>query len=190
MRKEGPEDATPVDELVDRARAGDVSAFEALMRVHYGRVLGVTRGICGRDSDAEDAAQDTFVRAWRALPGFRGDSAFSTWLYRIATNVSLTLVTRRREAATDVIPEQPTVADAPEERMLDAERLTVVRRTLDGLSPDARAAFVLRELEGLTYDEIAEALDITLSAVKSRIFRARQAIADALRDHDRVGGAP
>lgn len=190
MTPEADADAQVDDQLVGEARAGDVAAFEDLVRRHYAEVYGVTKGICGRDSDAEDATQDTFVRAWRALPSFRGDSAFATWLYRIATNVSLTMVTRRREAATDEIPDRASHASAPDARLEDRERLGVVRTVMDDLPPDARAAFVLRDIRGLSYDEIAETLDISLSAVKSRIFRARRAVAEALATYDRQGVTP
>lgn len=174
--------------VLQRAQAGDVGAFEELVRLHYGKVFGVCLGVCGNRSDAEDAAQDAFVRAWRALPSFRGDSAVSTWLYRIATNVSLTLISRRRESVSDDVPERPDVTESPEGQFEGMERIGVVQQTLQQLTPDARAAFILRDIEGLSYDEIAQNLDITLSAVKSRIFRARQAVADALAAHDRDGG--
>lgn len=171
-------------ELVERARGADATAFEELIRRNYGLVFSVCRGVCGREADAEDAAQDTFVRAWRALPTFRADSAFSTWLYRIATNVSLSLVTRRKDTAAETVPERADLSSSPEGQVEGLERVGVVRRALDDLSDDARAAFVLRDVNGLSYDEIAETLEISLSAVKSRIFRARQAVADALAAHD------
>lgn len=181
-------DAGADDNLVNSARDGDVAAFEQLVRLHYAQVYGVARGILGRDTDAEDATQDTFVRAWRALPSFRGDSEFTTWLYRIATNVSLTMVKRRRDAATNKIPDRGTRATAPDARLEDRERLAVVQQIMDGLPADARAAFVLRDIQGLTYEHIAETLDISLAAVKSRIFRARRALADGLSAYDQVGG--
>ena len=183
------DDVRTIDPRVDKARQGDVAAFEQLVREHYGAVYAVARGITGRDGDAEDATQDTFVRAWRAMPTFRGDAKFSTWLHRIATNVSLTLVTRRKDKATDDIPDSASMATSPESRLEDRERLSIVHSTMEQLPADARAAFVLRDVQGLTYDEIAETLGISLSAVKSRIFRARQTIADALRTFDMQGSS-
>ena len=181
------DDVRTMDPRVDKARQGDVAAFEQLVREHYGAVYAVARGITGRDGDAEDATQDTFVRAWRAMPTFRGDAKFSTWLHRIATNVSLTLVTRRKDKATNDIPDSASMATSPEARMEDRERLSIVHSTMEQLPADARAAFVLRDVQGLTYDEIAETLGISLSAVKSRIFRARQTIADANEDLRHAG---
>lgn len=172
-----------------RAQRGDVGAFEELIRRTYGLVLSVCRGVCGSGGEAEDAAQETFVRAWRALPGFRGDAAVTTWLYRIATNVSLTAVRRRRPTAQpDELPDIADVRDDPSATAEGFERVAVVRAALAELSDDARAAFVLRDVEGLSYDDIADALGISLGAVKSRIFRARQHIAGALQAYD-VGAA-
>ncbi len=183
------DDENDEDLRVAKAQQGDVRAFESLVREHYGAVYGVARGITGRDGYAEDATQEAFVRAWRALPNFRGDSAFSTWLHRIATNVSLTLVSRRKDKASSEIPDRASTATSPEFRLEDRQRLTVVRETMNGLPPDARAAFVLRDVQGLSYDEIASTLDISLAAVKSRIYRARQTVAEALKAYDLQGSA-
>ena len=189
MHRSGPAFAVFDDaELLARARGGDVGAFEEVIRRNYGMLFSVARGICGRDADAEDAVQETFVRAWRALATFRGDSQVSTWLYRIATNTSLSLVTRRKEGVSSDVPDRPDPTSSPDGTVEGMERVAVVQRALADLSEDARAAFVLRDVQGLPYEEIAETLDVSLSAVKSRIFRARQAVADALSAHDRGEG--
>lgn len=170
--------------LVDRARRGDVAAFETLVRGHHRRMYAVAFRIVRNATDAEDATQDAFVRAWRALPNYRGDAKFSTWLYRITTNVALNKVTRRREHASDEIPERVSTAADPARRVTDAERLDIVLAALDTLTPEQRATYLLRDVEGLAYEDIAEALGISLSAVKSRLFRARQDLAQALAAYD------
>lgn len=176
--------ATDERRLLERAQGGDVGAFEDIVRLHYRNVYGVAMGICGNAGDAEDAAQETFVRAWRAIGGFRGDARIGTWLYRIATNVTLSLVGRRRDVPTDDVPDAPSDIGAPERRLEGRERLAVLQQALETLTPDARATFVLRDVEGLSYEEIAAALETTVSAVKSRLFRARRTVAEALASHD------
>lgn len=178
--------APPEAALVERAQRGDVTAFEELVRRHHGRVRAVALRVTNDAADADDCTQEAFLRAWRALPSFRLDAAFSTWLYRIVTNVALNLVTRRRERPRDDVPEVVDVTDAPEARSVGRERLDVVVRAMDELTPEQRAVFVLRDVEGLSYDDVAGALDITLPAVKSRLFRARQEIAAALARYDGV----
>jgi RNA polymerase sigma-70 factor, ECF subfamily len=177
--------------LVTRARDGDVAAFEELVRRHRDRAYRVALRICRRPAAAEDVAQDALVRAWRSLPAFRGDARFSTWLYRIVTNLALNEVTRRREGTGGEVPEHAaSAADDPAARTVDAERLDVLLAALDVLTPDQRACLVLREVEQLSYEEVAEVLDVTVPAVKGRLFRARQELAAALAAYDEPGGGP
>jgi RNA polymerase sigma-70 factor, ECF subfamily len=157
--------------LVAAAQAGDPHAFEALIRRHHGAVYRVALRMLGSELDAEDAAQEALVQAWRALPTFRGESAFSTWLYRIVTNRCL-----KARAASHPVQPLLDVMDSdsdPAEALAQSERLHALARNVLALPAEQRAALVLRELEGLSYEQIARALDVTVPAVKGRIHRAR-----------------
>ncbi len=182
---DAPDDA----ELVARARDGeDLAAFEELVRRHRDAAYRVALRICRNGADAEDVTQEALVRAWRSLGAFRGDARFSTWLYRIVTNLALNRVTRRREDATAEVPEPPGGSELdPALRAEAGERLEVVVEALDALTPDQRACLVLREVEGLSYEELADVLDTTVQAVKGRLFRARSEIAAVLARYDDAG---
>lgn len=156
------------------------------MRRHRDTAYRVALRICLNPADAEDAAQEALVRAWRALPGFRGDAAFSTWLYRIVTNVALSTVKRRREQPTGELPEPAGPDLDPATTAEGRERLAAAGAALAALTPEQRACWVLREVEGLAYDELADVLGLTLPAVKSRLFRARSEITAALERYERV----
>lgn len=177
-------------ELVARARADDPAAFEELVRRHRDRIYRVALRVCRHPADAEDVTQEAIVRAWRALGTFRGDAAFTTWLYRIVTNLALNRVTRRREHATERVPEPAGPGEAldPARRAEDRERLDAALAALDTLTAEQRACYVLRELEGLSYDELAEVLDISVASVKGRLYRARQDLVAALERYDATGG--
>lgn len=143
-----------------------------LVRRHQARVYRVALRILGSDVDAQDAAQEAFVQAWRALDRFRGESAVSTWLYRIVTNRCLNmLATRRRTEALD--SNMPSTRGDPAQIAEQREGFAVLARTIAGLPAEQRAALVLREFEGLSYEETARVLGVSLAAVKSRIHRAR-----------------
>lgn len=182
--------------LVERVQRGDMRAFEMLVVKYQRRIERLIARIV-RDPDAvQDMAQETFVRAWRALPGFRGESAFYTWLYRIAVNTARkSLVERRRDP---VVPEGPAVSDVedegtfvaglepshedtPEAWLASQEVAQAVNDAIEALSEDLRQAIVLREIEGLGYEEIAAVMNCPIGTVRSRIFRAREAIAERLR---------
>jgi len=172
-------------DLVVRAREhDDVAAFEELVRRHRDRAYRVALRVCRDPTAAEDVAQEAFVRVWRGLHGFRADSQFSTWLYRIVTNLALNRVTRRREDPTGDVPEPAGRHLDPAVRAEDSERLGTALQALDALTPEQRACFVLREVEGLSYEELAEVLDTTVAGVKGRLFRAREELATALRAYD------
>jgi len=158
--------------LVRAAQNGDVDAFEELVRRHQASVYRVALRILGSSADAQDAVQETFIRAWQALPHFRHDSTISTWLYRIATRRALHRIAARRTTETldEVEPEGgPDPADSAERR----ERLRAVTHAIANLPPEQRAALVLREFEGLSYQEVADILGAGLPAIKTRIHRAR-----------------
>ncbi len=182
--------------LVDRAKRGEVSAFEMLV-VKYQRRIERLVSRMVRDADlVQDIAQETFIRAYRALPQFRGDSAFYTWLYRIAVNTAKkALVERKRDplinesslVSTDDGEEPSRVENelsdgsTPESLLASKEIAATVNAAIDALSEDLRQAIVLREIEGLSYEEIADVMNCPIGTVRSRIFRAREAIASKLR---------
>jgi RNA polymerase sigma-70 factor (ECF subfamily) len=192
MNEQGDADAV----LVERAKRGEVSAFEMLV-VKYQRRIERLIGRMVRDTDlVQDIAQETFIRAYRALPQFRGDSAFYTWLYRIAVNTAKkALVEKKRDplvfegamVSTDQ-GEEPSRAEnelsdgeTPETVLASRQVASVVNAAIDALSEDLRQAIVLREIEGLSYEEIADVMNCPIGTVRSRIFRAREAIASKLR---------
>jgi len=183
--------------LVERVKAGDKRAFELLV-IKYQRRIERLIGRMVRDSDAvADIAQESFIRAYRALPQFRGDSAFYTWLYRIAVNTAKkALVDMRRDplitdsaraSSSDDDDEtswrgaEPTDAETPEAVLASKEIAATVNAAIEALSEDLRQAITLREIEGLSYEEIAELMQCPIGTVRSRIFRAREAIAVRLR---------
>lgn len=180
-------------QLVERAQRGDKHAFELLV-VKYQRRLGRLISRFVRDSaEAEDVTQEAFIKAYRALPSFRGDSAFYTWLYRIGINTAknyLVSLGRRAPTSTQFDVEesedfeganQLQDMNTPENIMMSKEVVGVVNATLLKLPEDLRTALTLREIEGLSYEEIAEIMSCPIGTVRSRIFRARETIATNLR---------
>jgi RNA polymerase sigma-70 factor, ECF subfamily len=179
-------------QLVRRVQAGDKSAFNLLVLKYQHRVLKLVGRFVNDSAEAEDVAQEAFIKAYRALASFRGDSAFYTWLYRIAINTAKNALVsnRRRPVDFDLDLQDPEQydrharlkdADTPEGVLLTEEIRTVVERAMEQLPEDLRTAIVLRELEGLSYEEIAEAMDCPVGTVRSRIFRAREAIDKKLK---------
>jgi RNA polymerase sigma-70 factor (ECF subfamily) len=181
---------TPDDndqQLVQRVQKGDKSAFDLLVLKYQHRVLKLVGRFVNDAADAQDVAQEAFLKAYRALPSFRGDSAFYTWLYRIAINTAKNALVsnRRRPVDFDLDMQDPEQydrharlkdVDTPEGVLLTEEIRLVVERAMEQLPEDLRTAIVLREIEGLSYEEIAEAMDCPVGTVRSRIFRAREAI--------------
>ena len=183
-------------QLVERVKQGDVRAFEMLV-VKYQRRIERLIGRMVRDVDlVEDIAQETFIRAYRALPQFRGDSAFYTWLYRIAVNTAKKslmdlkrdpLVSENRRRDDDANDETSRAenelsdGETPEALLASKEIAAAVNAAVAGLSEDLRQAITLREIEGLSYEEIADVMNCPIGTVRSRIFRAREAIAARLR---------
>lgn len=182
--------------LVERARRGDQRAFEMLV-VKYQRRIERLIGRMVRDVDlVQDIAQESFIRAYRALPQFRGDSAFYTWLYRIAVNTAKkallemkrdpmvtesALVRADDDDETSRGANELSHSETPEAVLASKEIARTVNAAIEALSEDLRQAIVLREIEGLTYEEIADMMNCPIGTVRSRIFRAREAIAQRLR---------
>jgi RNA polymerase sigma-70 factor (ECF subfamily) len=171
----------PTDaDLVSRAQAGRLDAFEELVRRHRLATYRVALRMLGDDGDAEDATQDAFVQAWRSLGGFRADAAFSTWMYRIVTNRCLNMLRARRR--TEPLPQDREAPASRPDRIAEGRwQVQDLARAIARLTPEQRAPLVLRELQGCTYDEIAEALDLSISAVKSRLHRARLELLASMR---------
>ncbi|MGW5717813.1 RNA polymerase sigma factor [Amycolatopsis sp. NPDC003865] len=178
-------------DLVAKAAAGDDAAFGVLVRRHTPRMYRVALRITGSAAEAEDVVQDSWLAAWRAFPGFRNESAVSTWLYRVVTNSALALLRRRRPTVSlDEPADRSTVDTAllaaavpgPEGRVVRAEEVDAVLRAIGRLEVSQRVPLVLRELEGLSYDEVAEVLDVNVGALRSRLHRARVALLAELRE--------
>ena len=184
-------------QLVERAKGGDPKAFEMLV-IKYQRRIERLIARMVRDVDlVQDIAQESFIRAYRALPQFRGDSAFYTWLYRIAVNTAKKalvdlkrdpLVTESARASmnddddeTSRVERELSDGETPEAVLASKEIAQAVNAAIEALSDDLRQAITLREIEGLSYDEIAELMNCPIGTVRSRIFRARESIAQRLR---------
>jgi len=174
------------EQLVLRAQEGDDRAFELLVRKYQYKIIQLVARLVG-EADAADVAQETFIKAYRALAGFRGQSAFYTWLYRIGINTAKNhIVSRGRRPANQDIDiadaeqyghtEHLSDVNTPESLLLSEEIKRKVAEVIHKLPPDLRQAITLRELEGLSYEEIAEVMDCPIGTVRSRIFRAREAI--------------
>ena len=174
-------------ELVRRVQRGDSTAFDALVRKYQHRIIGLIGRYIPDWSECQDVAQETFLRAYRALGSFRGDAQFYTWLHRIAVNTAKNhLVAQNRRPPTDDIDagdaEQFDTGirlrdnDTPEHELLRQEIESTVMRVVDALPEELRAAISLREVDGLSYDEIANRMGCPIGTVRSRIFRAREAI--------------
>ncbi|HEV3285509.1 MAG TPA: RNA polymerase sigma factor RpoE [Steroidobacteraceae bacterium] len=180
--------------LVRRVQRGDKGAFDALVLKYQHKLVKLVMRYVRNPAEAEDIAQEAFIKAYRALPQFRGDSAFYTWLYRIAINTAKNAVVSRdrspieynidRHDNDESYDMQGRMKDSetPEGLVLTDEIRTTVNAAIDALPEDLRTAIVLRELEGLSYEEIAAAMDCPVGTVRSRIFRAREAIDHRLRE--------
>ena len=161
--------------LVTRAQQGDRGAFGELIGIHYNGVIQVVYHLCGNAQVAEDAAQETFLRAWQHLPDYRPQGALRSWLYRIAVNAALDMVRREAKIASEDVDELP-LADAqpgPEASVVAGERAALVQQAVNALPPASRAVLVLREYQELSYQEIAATLDIPVGTVMSRLNYAR-----------------
>lgn len=179
-------------ELVERVQAGDKAAFDVLVLKYQHKIVNLVMRYVNDSAEALDVAQEAFLKAYRALPSFRGDSAFYTWLYRIAINTAKNylVASKRRPLDYDLDLQDPEQFDmqsrlsdvaSPEAVAQSEEIREMVNNTIDGLPDDLRTAIVLREVEGMSYEEIAEAMDCPVGTVRSRIFRAREAVDKRLK---------
>jgi len=179
-------------ELVVRVQKGDKSAFDLLVRKYQHRIAKLVSRYVYDRSEVEDVTQEAFIKAYRAIKGFRGESAFYTWLYRIAINTAKNYLVAqgRRPSIADVETEDAEASDigtnlrdatTPERQMLADEIGRTVERVLAALPEDLRTAVTLREIDGLSYEEIAEVMNCPIGTVRSRIFRAREAIDQELQ---------
>lgn len=178
--------------LVERVQAGDMAAFDLLVKKYQHKIIGLVGRYVKDHHEAMDVTQEAFIKAYRALPGFRGESAFYTWLYRIATNTAKNYLAAksRRPPGTDVDLEDAEHFDSdvglreietPEGELYREELERVVNKTLSAMPEELRVALTLREFDGLSYEDIAAVMNCPVGTVRSRIFRAREAIDSAIR---------
>ena len=180
-------------QLVERAQRGDKRAFELLVEKYQRKLARLLSRLVRDPGEVEDVTQEAFVKAYRALPSFRGDSAFYTWLYRIGINTAknyLVAMKRRAPTSTEIDAEEAEGYESgeqlrdintPESLLLTKEIATTVNAAIESLPEELRSAIQLRELEGMSYEEIAKLMDCPIGTVRSRIFRAREAIAERLK---------
>jgi RNA polymerase sigma-70 factor (ECF subfamily) len=180
-------------QLVARAQRGDKQAFELLVEKYQRKLARLLSRFIRDPAEVEDVTQEAFIKAYRALPAFRGDSAFYTWLYRIGINTAknyLMAMGRRAPTSTEVEAEeaegfeegeQLRDINTPESMLLSNEIARTVNATIEQLPEELRTAIQMREIEGMSYEDIAKAMDCPIGTVRSRIFRAREAIAEQLR---------
>jgi RNA polymerase sigma-70 factor (ECF subfamily) len=191
-------------QLVSRAQAGDISAFEALVEAHRDKVYGLALRMTRSEADAAEITQDTFLSAYQHLKDFRGDAAFGSWVHRIAANNALMRLRHRRvvqaaegELQGPEFTERGSLADYPaqdwsrtaEGKILDAELGRAIQEATDRLPEGYREVFLLKDLEGLSYEQIAEATGDSIPAIKSRLHRARLALREAIDRFYNQGGA-
>jgi len=180
-------------QLVARAQRGDKRAFELLVEKYQRKLARLLSRFIRDPAEVEDVTQEAFIKAYRALPAFRGDSAFYTWLYRIGINTAknyLMAMGRRAPTSTEIEAdeaegfeegEQLRDINTPESVLLSNEIAETVNATIEGLPEELRRAIQMREIEGMSYEDIAQAMNCPIGTVRSRIFRAREAIAEQLR---------
>ena len=180
-------------QLVERAQRGEKHAFELLVSKYQRKLARLLSRFIRDPTEVEDVTQEAFIKAYRALPSFRGDSAFYTWLYRIGINTAknyLVAMGRRAPTTTEIDSEEAEGFEdgehlrdlnTPENEMMSRQVAETVNQTLEELPEELRTAITLREIEGLSYEDIARIMDCPIGTVRSRIFRAREAIAERLR---------
>ncbi|TQV72825.1 RNA polymerase sigma factor RpoE [Aliikangiella marina] len=179
-------------ELVERVQRGDKRAFDLLVSKYQNKIFVIISRFISDQAEVYDVAQDTFIKAYRALPNFRGESAFYTWIYRIAINTAKNYLTAkgRRPPSSDIDSQEAEsygVGSAlrenasPESLMMRDQLKKVIFDTIDELPEDLKTAITLREIDGLSYEEIAESMDCPVGTVRSRIFRAREAIDERVK---------
>lgn len=181
-------------DLVRRAQAGDARAFDSLVTRYRGKVYGMCYHLVQNEQDAWDLAQEAFIKAWRALASFKGDASFYTWIYRIAHNSTYDWLRKRKiEGAGEFDDERqagvaagaetvPKGEHRPDEALKNRELGARIQQAIDQLSPDHRTAILLREVEGFSYEEIAQIMESSMGTVMSRLFYARKKLQELLKD--------
>jgi RNA polymerase sigma-70 factor (ECF subfamily) len=189
-------DADEDGPLVARAKAGDMRAYDELVTRHRGKIFAMIRNMIHQEADAWDVSQDVFVKAWQALPRFEAKARFSTWLYRIAHNAVYDWARKRKiESAGEFNDEifgrdridpasatTPSGAESPDDSLANGELRAKIEQALDKLSAEHRECVILKDVQGLSYKEIAEVMDCSLGTVMSRLFYARQKLQVLLKD--------
>ena len=180
------------ENIIARARRGDADAFEQLVIAYRDQVFRLALRMCGNEADADEAAQEAFLSAWKALPNFRGDSQFSTWLYQLTSHAAIDLLRReKRQIAAEDITEV-SVSDpgpSPQQQAERSETRQAVRDAMGQLSPEYRQIVVLRFLQELSYEEIGAVLKLPPGTVKSRLNRAKAQLKDILSKNGNLFGA-
>ena len=181
--------------LIERASGGDPAAFNQLMEMHEKRMYAVALRMCANREDAQDCLQEAMLRIYRSISGFKGQSSFGTWVYRITMNTCLDELRRRKARKSTSLdnlvdagwsPSDET--DTPERHAVQSEQRRTIERAIADLPEDMRAAIVLRDIQGLAYDEIADALSVNVGTVKSRISRGRERLREKLSAHPELFG--
>ena len=182
-------------ELVRAAAGGDTEAFERLVRTYENKIYHLALRMCGSSEEASDIAQEAFLAAWRGLPSFRGEANFATWLYRLTSNAAIDYLRRQKKERGDMsLDDEDLGLDAvdtgpgPQDAAERTEVRTAVAAGLQQLSEGHRQVLVLREIQGLSYEEIADVLEVDLGPVKSRISRARSALRKILLENGNLSG--
>jgi RNA polymerase sigma-70 factor (ECF subfamily) len=187
-------EANLVDHLVKKARGGDEEAFGELVKMYHRRVCNLTYGLVNNAEDAAELAQQTWVKVWNKLGSFKEDARFFTWVYRIASNTGLDFLRHKSRLREDALPDgvEPTVNPdldraasqnpRPDRELAQSEIREVFEKSLESLSPDHRMALILREVDGLSYEEIAKIAGCRKGTVMSRIFYARKKMREKLED--------
>ena len=187
----------PEEQLIAAAKDGDQEAFEALVRLYEKRVFALTRRLCANPEDAQEAAQEAFLAVWQGLPFFRGDSSFSTWLYRLTSNACMDLLRREQRhqnAAGPSLDDEeadlsvPAAVGNPHAEAERTELKEAIEAGLRAMAPEFRAVLLLREIQQRSYDEIADILDLDLGTVKSRINRGRKQLRKFLVENGNFSG--
>jgi RNA polymerase sigma-70 factor (ECF subfamily) len=190
-------ESTPITtdpDILRRAQAGDEAAFGVVMREHYAHVFRLIHAIVRNEHDARDVCQEVWLTIWKRLPQFRGDAKFTTWIHPIAVRRAIDHLRKRQRWYHRFLPfgvDDDTVESAPEPVTTDDarqqaegnERLARLRQVLDSLPPKLRAALALREVEGLSYEEIAKATGVPTGTVMSRLYHARRLLTQKLKEH-------
>lgn len=179
------------ENIIARARRGDADAFEQLVVAYRDQVFRLALRMCGSEADADEVAQEAFLSAWKALPNFRGESQFSTWLYQLSTHAAIDLMRReKRQIAADIT--EVSAADpapSPQQQAEQAEQREIVRDAILQLAPEQREVVVLRFMEELSYEEIGAVLKLPSGTVKSRLNRAKAQLKEILSKSGNLFGA-